>query len=175
MSYANDLMIADAVNKVSQKVLGGGAKLRGPNALFDFVYQVWLEKALTMARNLPALFESERKNYEQQKKLLEEIGHKGKFTDTYGWSKNGELLHSFTISPILYHFFTNVIGPFLGLDRDFWSNENSKVWKRIKKMIIDGDTIRIHKFSKDIERKLMKEAGKSIKVAVNGTHTETTV
>lgn len=166
-----ELLLMDAISKSSPILLNGGLKIRGPNALFDFIYSVWLEKALMTARMIPALFEAERVNHLKQKKLLEEVGRKGTFTDTYGWSENKEFLISFSISRPLYHYFTNVIGPFLGVGKAFWDDENSRAWKRIKRMILDGDKLRIAKFARDIEKKLMKESGKSIVCIPCGTTT----
>ena len=82
-----------------------------------------------------------------------------------------EPLISFSISRPLYHYFTNVIGPFLGVGKAFWDDENSRAWKRIKRMILDGDKLRIAKFAKDIEKKLMNESGKSITCIPCGTTT----
>lgn len=155
-------------------MVGGGKKLRGPNATFDFIYQVWIEKALLMTRQLHVMFEYERRKYQEHKKLLEEIGRKGIYTNTYGWSENREFLHDFSVSRPFYNYFAQVIGPFMGNSRHAdgkgWSDENSRIWKRIKKMIIEGDAVKIASFAKSIEKRLLKESGKSIlKVPTNGT------
>lgn len=180
MNPYDESLLIEAVNNVSPRMVGGGQKLRGPNATFDFIYSVWIEKALLMTRQLPMMFEYEGNKYRHHKKLLEEVGRKGVYTETYGWSENRDFLHDFSVTPSFYNYFSQVIGPFMGNSRHgsskAWADENSRIWKRIKAMIVEGDKIKISKFAKTIEARLLKESGKSIiKVATSGTDTQKSI
>ena len=171
MNPYDERVLAEAVNRVAPILpLGeGGKQKRGPNRTADFLYQVWVEKALIQTQELPAMLEMERQKYLEMKKLLEDVGRKGQYTSSYGWSPDKGFLWDFNISRPVYQYFAVVVGPFLGFGKGMWHNEGSRLWKRIKKMIISGDKVRITKFAKDIERKLMKERAKRIMGAVDGT------
>eukprot|EP00919_Chromeraceae_sp_WS-2016_P077587 GHVR01183601.1.p1 GENE.GHVR01183601.1~~GHVR01183601.1.p1 ORF type:complete len:184 (-),score=23.57 GHVR01183601.1:464-1015(-) len=164
----DDEIMAQAVNNVSPKMVDGGRQLRGPNATYDFIQQVWIEKALIQTRMLPHLLEKERQNYCKQLKLLEDIGNKGKYTDSYGWSQGREVKFEFSLSPHVYNYFANVVGPFLGYEKDIWHDKHSKMWKRLKKMIVDGDKIEMAKLQREIERQLLDHSSKKIQGAISG-------
>lgn len=64
---------------------------------------------------------------------LFKYGHKGKYTDTYGWSEDGTMKHDFEIPNELYLFMVNLVYS------DFWSEENEKVWRTFMKRVCRGD------------------------------------
>jgi hypothetical protein len=67
-----------------------------------------------------------------KQKELEEIGRKGKFTDTYGWSEDGSTLAEYDIPQDLYNFMQVFVY------KDFWSNENAHIWRPFMRKICKG-------------------------------------
>lgn len=72
-------------------------------------------------------------NAEKQKQL-QEIGRKGKFTDTYGWTENGEMLADYDIPQDLYNFMQTFVY------KEFWSNSNDRIWRGFMKKVCSGMT-----------------------------------
>lgn len=70
-------------------------------------------------------------NKEKQKEL-QEIGRKGKFTDTYGWSEDGNTLADYDIPQDLYNFMQ------IFVYKDFWGNENENIWRPFMKKVCKG-------------------------------------
>lgn len=173
MSTYDDHLLAQAVNNVSPKLVDGGKKLRGPNATWDFVYQVWVEKALIQTAQLPAMLEIERQNYLRQQKLLRDVGNKGKYTDSYGWSKGREYKVTFSLTPTTYNYFANVVGPLLGYDKQIWADD-SRMWRFIKKLTLDADKVKISKFTEGITKRLRRESHKRIMGVVSGPEIKST-
>lgn len=175
MNEFDQRALDEAVNNVVPHLSPdeGGKRFRGPNRTFDFLYQVWAQKALIQTRQLPALMENERILYLKQRRLLESVGQKSRFptmggTHSVGWSQNRDFLWDFSISRNLYNYFAQVVGPFLGYPRRTTKDESSRLWKRIKNMIIEGDKVRIAKFASSIEKRLLKESAKKIMVTNMG-------
>ncbi len=65
----------------------------------------------------------------EKKKQLMEIGRKGKFTDTYGWTEDGSMLADYDIPQDLYNFMQVFVY------KDFWSNSNDRIWRGFMKKI----------------------------------------
>jgi hypothetical protein len=80
----------------------------------------------------PIMCEDARRINQEKYKLLQEVGNKGKFTETYGWSNDGTFLFEYDIPPDLYYFMQTAVF------RDFWSEDNSRVWKGFMKKICRG-------------------------------------
>lgn len=70
-------------------------------------------------------------NKEKQKEL-QEIGRKGKFTDTYGWSEDGSTLATYDIPQDLYNFMR------IFVYQEFWGNENKEVADKFMKKVCRG-------------------------------------
>ena len=87
---------------------------------------VWLEY-------FPMICAEMRKVNFEKKKLLQEIGTKGVFTESYGWSENREFKWEYDYTPEFYFFFTNYVY------QDFFSNENKDVCRLFMKKILRGD------------------------------------
>jgi hypothetical protein len=164
MNTFDEQITYQAILNATPRVMGGGAKLRGPNALADLVMSVWIHKALLLVEHLPQIMENERQRYYQDKKFIETVTKKGTFTGTYGWSPNKDFKWDFNVSPTFYNMMRNIIGPFIGVGKDIWSNENSRYWKRIKKMIIEGDKLKIVKLQQAIKNRILKESKKRVVV-----------
>lgn len=68
----------------------------------------------------------------EKRQMLEEVGNKGKYTDSYGWSEDGTMLADYDIPQDLYNFMTTFIY------KEFWSNDNQRVWRKFMDKICKG-------------------------------------
>lgn len=64
---------------------------------------------------------------------LKEIGLKGKYTNSVGWSENRTFKFDYEIPEELYQFMQNLVY------EHFWTDENSKIWRKFMKKVCDGD------------------------------------
>lgn len=64
---------------------------------------------------------------------LKEIGNKGKYTDSYGWSEDKSFKWEFDIPNDLYLFMKCLVY------KDFWSTTNKKVHRAFMNAICRGD------------------------------------
>lgn len=64
---------------------------------------------------------------------LNQIGNKGKYTESMGWSPGREFKFDYEIPQELYLFMVNLVYA------DFWSEQNEKVWRKFMKNILRGD------------------------------------
>lgn len=64
---------------------------------------------------------------------LKEIGNKGKYTDSYGWSNDGTFKWEFDIPQDLYLFMKCLVY------KDFWAQDNKKVHRAFMNAICRGD------------------------------------
>lgn len=162
-----EFTMSDIIEAVIQKgagknILLSGKKQRGPLATSDFIYECMVGVALELTDRLPMMFDAEQKKYGEQQELFRQLGNKGKYTDSYGWSKNHDMKFDFSLSPVFHHYFNRIIVPFLGGEKKGWDDENSKIWKRIKKMIIRNDKLEVTKLQKEIRNQILKESSKKI-------------
>lgn len=163
-------LIEGVINKGASSVLFGGKSMRGPLRPADFVYEVMIGVALEMTDRLPMFFEDCRQEYEKRQKWNYNFSAKGKFTESYGWSPDREFKHDIDINPTFYNYFNRIIVPFLGGKKKAYNDENSKIWKYIKKVILSGDKDKIGKLQRSIRRQIVKESQKRITVGqYNGT------
>ena len=176
MELSMQSIVEGVINKGASSVLFGGKSLRGPLRTADFVYEVMIGVALEMTDRLPMFFEDCRRDYEKKQKWNREFTKKGLYTDTYGWSPNREFKHDIDIHPTFFNYFNRIIVPFLGGKKKAYNDENSKIWKYIKKIIVRGDKLQIAKLQTSIRKQIMKEAQKRICVGkFNGTPSEGSV
>ena len=80
----------------------------------------------------PLMCEDARRINQEKYKILQEFGNKGKYTETYGWSKDGTMLFEYDVPPDLYHFMQSSVY------RDFWTEDNGKIWRGFMKKICRG-------------------------------------
>ena len=66
-------------------------------------------------------------------KELNEVGRKGKFTDSMGWSEDGTFKFEYEIPTELHNFMTNLV-----YDK-FWDEDNRPIWRRFMKKVCDGE------------------------------------
>lgn len=163
-------VIQGVINKGAGSTLFGGKRARGPNRTADFIYEVMIGVALELTDKLPMLFEQCRQDYEKKKKWNENFTKKGLYTDSYGWSPNREFRHDIDINPVLFNYFNRIIVPFMGGAKKRYNDENSRIWKRVKRMIITGDKERISKLQQGIKNRILKEAKKRIMVGQVGSN-----
>lgn len=64
---------------------------------------------------------------------LREVGNKGKYTDSYGWSNDGTFKWEFDIPQDLYLFMKCLVY------KEFWSQDNKKVHRAFMNAICRGD------------------------------------
>ena len=64
---------------------------------------------------------------------LKEIGNKGRFTDSYGWSNDGTFKWEFDVPQDLYLFMKCMVY------KGFWNKENDKVKRAFMNAICRGD------------------------------------
>lgn len=64
---------------------------------------------------------------------LKETSKRGKFTNSIGWSENGDFKFDYEIPEDLYLFMVNMVYT------DFWSNENSKIWRGFMRGVCKGE------------------------------------
>lgn len=64
---------------------------------------------------------------------LNQIGNKGKYTDSLGWSEKREFKFDYEIPQELYLFMVNLVYA------DFWEEGNERVWRKFMKNILRGD------------------------------------
>jgi hypothetical protein len=164
-------IIDGVIAKGSNSVLFGGKRTRGPINTADIIYECMIGVALELTERLPQMFEHERQKYEQHQKYYKEFGHKGRYTDSYGWDKSRENKIDFNFDPVFFHYFNRIIVPFMGGKKKAWTDENSKIWKWVKNLIISGDKEKITRLQVNIRNRILKESKKRIiRVAVNGTN-----
>lgn len=67
-------------------------------------------------------------------KLLKEIGTKGKFTGSEGWSPNGQFQFQYEYTPEFYFFMKNYVY------KEFFDDDNKKILRAFMKKILRGDS-----------------------------------
>jgi hypothetical protein len=114
---------------VTARVIKKGG-FRGVVGFVDYLAQesvvVWLEY-------FPEICADVRRTNKKKMELLKEIGTKGKFTDTYGWSPDREFKFEYEYTPELYFFMTNYVYA------EFFASSNKNIHNRFMKRIMKGD------------------------------------
>lgn len=167
-------LIEGVISRGASSVLFGGKSMRGPIRTAEFVYEVMIGVALEMTDRIPMFFEDCRQEYEKRQKWNVNFSQKGLYTDSYGWSPDREFKHDIDINPVFFNYFNRIIVPFLGGKKKAYNDENSKIWKYIKKIILSGDKDKIGKLQASIRRQILREAQKKISVGqFNGPNNST--
>ena len=162
MKLSMDAVVQGVINKGAGNKLFGGKKARGPLRTADFVYEVMIGVALELTDRLPMFFEDCRQDYEQKKKWNKQHTKKGKYTDSYGWTPDGNFRHDMDIDPVFFTYFNRIITPFMGGRKKGYNDENSKIWKYVKKLIISGDKVKIERLQQSIRNRIIRESKKRI-------------
>ncbi len=115
--------------EATQRIMKSG-DCKGVQAYIERIAQesivVWLEF-------FPTICAEVRKVNRNKNKFLQETGFKGRFTNSYGWTENGNFKWEYEYTPELYFFMTNYVF------REFFSNENSKIQREFMKRVMRGD------------------------------------
>lgn len=93
---------------------------------FEAISQRFIEKRL---EEFPKICDVTRIQNWMKYEEMKEKSYKGKYTDTYGWSKDGTFKFDFDIPQDLYLFMINLVY------KDFWGNDNEKVWRKFMNKI----------------------------------------
>lgn len=126
-SIINEQCRTDAVNEVCEKNPG----ITG-NAV-DFIKAVGKKFVEKQLERFPEICEIARVQNLIEWKNQRDNGNKGKYTDSYGWSKDRTFKFDYHIPQELYLFMQNMVY------KEFWSEENERVWRRFMKRICDGE------------------------------------
>jgi hypothetical protein len=99
----------------------------------DFMLKVANEFIHQQVNSFPEFCETARVTNLLKWKELESNGHKGKFTGSSGWSKDGQFKFDYDIPEELYLFMQNLVY------KDFWSEDNRRIWRKFMKKVCDKE------------------------------------
>lgn len=119
-------IIIDAVNEITKE---NPSITQSPRKFLETVNDRVIFK---MIDYFPEMCIDAFKINQAKKKIMQEVGHKGKYTDTYGWSEDGTMFFDYEIPPDLYTFMM------VAVYKVFWESDNEKVWRGFMKKICDG-------------------------------------
>ncbi len=119
---------AEAINSASAKYPG----LASQNAM-EFVKKCADELVEKQLDAFPEYCDIARKDNWAQWEALKQIGKKGKYTNSIGWSEDGNFKFDFSIPKGLYWFMLNMV--FKG----FWDEANEKVWRKFMNRVCAGE------------------------------------
>lgn len=120
-------ILAEAVNKAVDEKPGCTDSME---ALIQESYKHFIQMKLD---DFPRMCEVARIQNKLRLDELREIGNKGKYTDSYGWSNDGTFKWEFDIPSDLYLFMKCLVY------KDFWSKDNKKVHRAFMNAICRGD------------------------------------
>lgn len=101
----------------------------GPMEFIKDVSKRFIEKQLDF---FPTLCEITRMQNKLKLDELKATGRRGKYTESYGWSENGDFKFEYEIPSELHLFMTNLVY------KDFWSNDNKAIWRAFMRKILQG-------------------------------------
>lgn len=99
-------------------------------AFIKKVGEKFIEKKIDQ---FPMLCEIARVQNTIKMKELQENGYKGKYTDSYGWSKDGNFKFKYEVPRDLYLFMCNLVY------KEFWSADNDKISTKFMEKVVKGD------------------------------------
>lgn len=106
----------------------------GNNKVEEIVEGVSKKFFENQVKNFPKYCQHAHSVNFQESKFLEQYGNKGKFTDSYGWSKDRTMKHKWVVPMDLKMFMHNIVY------RGFWEEENKGVRDWFMKQICKGGT-----------------------------------
>jgi hypothetical protein len=119
----NQSIINRAIDEVEKE---NPHAVESPRELIERVTNKFIQAKIA---EFPAMCDVAFVMHRDKQKLLEETGRKGKFTDTYGWSEDGNTLAEYDIPQELYNFMQVFVY------KDFWGNDNAHIWRPFMKKI----------------------------------------
>ena len=132
---ASNQILDNAVDEVIKET---PAAQENPRDFIERVTNKFIEEKI---HAFPAMCDVARiRNLERQKELSE-IGNKGKYTDSYGWSNDGEFFEKCIIPQELYYFMKVFVY------KEFWEKDNEKIasmfMKKVCRGMIDYDAMNL--------------------------------
>lgn len=98
----------------------------------DFITRVTNKFIDEKIRSFPAMCDVCRIMNIEKQRMLREQGIKGKYTDSYGWSEDGNMLSDYDIPQDLYNFMKVFVY------KDFWGEENKRIWRPFMRKVCSG-------------------------------------
>jgi hypothetical protein len=123
----SDQLRASAFNDIS--ITHKGLAKSDPIEFIKLCHKKFCEKKIEA---FPRMCEIARVQNMLKWQELNAIGNKGKYTDSFGWSPNGEFRFQFEIPEDLYHFMENLV--FAG----FWEKPNKKIADKFMNRLCKG-------------------------------------
>jgi len=99
----------------------------------QFIKEVSAEFIQQQVNSFPEFCDVARVQNFMKWKELRENGHQGKYSGTYGWSKDGNFKFEYEIPQDLYLFMQNLVY------KEFWDDSNGKIWRKFMKKVCDGE------------------------------------
>lgn len=116
--------VAEDHMSAARRVLKKSANaLNDPNFVMNVAHE-WMQRKID---EFPKLCKETRRVNLLKQKQLADIGNIG------GWSESKDFKFDYSIPSELYTFMVNMV------DRQFWSEDNEKVWRQFMKGILDGE------------------------------------
>ena len=123
---ASNQILDNAVDEVIKET---PAAQENPTDFIERVTNKFIEEKI---HAFPAMCDVARIMNVEKQKQLREVGIKGKFTDTYGWSESGEYLADYDIPQDLYNFMQ------IFVYKEFWGKENERIWRPFMRKVCAG-------------------------------------
>lgn len=116
-------------NAVGEVIKEAPASQENPRDFINRVTQKFIDEKIHF---FPQMCEVARIMNVEKQRLLQEVGNKGKYTDSYGWSNDGNMLADYDIPQDLYNFMK------IFVYKDFWSTDNARIWRPFMKKVCKG-------------------------------------
>jgi hypothetical protein len=127
-SMNNEAIINNAVDEIVKEAPNS---VEDPRALVERVTNRFIKDKIN---DFPRMCQVAGVMNAEKQRELQEVGRKGKYTDSYGWSEDGSILADYDIPQELYNFM-NVF-----VYKDFWSSDNESVWRPFMSKVCKGMT-----------------------------------
>lgn len=116
--------------EASSRVMAG---MKGRRfGLIEFYDKLTTEGLVVWLEFFPRICEELRHVNHEKRKILQETSNKGKFTDSYGWSANGDWRSSWEYTPEFFFFMKNFVYSW------FFEREEHRVRERFMRRIMAG-------------------------------------
>ena len=130
MEYINNDQL---IEQTIQEVEKDKPVLCGPKRAIEFIQEVSKKFLQNKIDQFPTYCEVMRFQFNEKKKLMEDYGRKGKYTNSYGWSEDMTIKWEVDIPEDLYFFMIRFVY------HDFWNEDNKKITDEFLKRILRGD------------------------------------
>lgn len=127
MENTQPTLLEQAVNKA---VEDNPSVTDSMDSLIEASYKNFIQLKLD---DFPRMCEVARVQNLLRLKELQEIGNKGKYTESYGWSNDGSFKWEFDVPQDLYLFMKCMVY------KDFWNKDNDKIKRSFMNAICRGD------------------------------------